>query len=172
MEKWHFAAQTYNAATRQTARIMQWRRPSHRRTVQLYGLARGLTIIHTPNPNLDLPILNGKLAHRLLQLCGTFTSILVFYAALDVGDRTGQMDRQTDRQTGKTRTAAYKDGRTITLVVECSSPPTHPSKNCSTLLTMTFFTVWKITPTASSSRTCLTILTYRTSFGPVLTIWL
>jgi len=66
---------------------------------ELYGLACGLTIIHTPNHNLDLPILNGKLAHRLLQLCGIFTSILVFYAALEVGDRTGQMDRQTDGRT-------------------------------------------------------------------------
>jgi len=34
------------------------------------------------------------------------------------------------------------------------------------------FTVWKLTPTTSSSHTCPTILTYRTSFGPVLTIWL
>jgi len=38
--------------------------------------------------------------------------------------------------------------------------------------TMTFFTVLKLTLTTSSSHTCLTRLTYRTSFEPALTQWL
>jgi len=60
--------------------------------------------------NFDL--LSRKLAHRLLQAFRTFTLTLGFYPFMlgtDVSTDTGQ----TDRQTGKTRNAAYYDARII-----------------------------------------------------------
>jgi len=56
--------------------------------------------------------LNRKLTHVLFPSCGTFTLILIslrFVFQLLIEDRR----RRTDGRTGKTRIAAYQDGRAM-----------------------------------------------------------
>jgi len=66
---------------------------------------------------------------------------------------------------------------TAGVLIRCFDAPNSNVFNCSTPPTMTFFTVSrhidmsKLTLTTSSGHTCLTRLTYRTSFEPALTQW-